>query len=130
MKNIQLMTQKAKRIKNQLNYMVAATMALGQSYVFAQSNGTNTTQSFEDVAENAQGAITTATTLAIAFFALVGLIMVANSLINLYKASKDPSHQVKPMAGGVGLIIGGTLLAVGTVVGMSRNTFIGNDNTN
>jgi hypothetical protein len=51
--------------------------------------------------------------------------MVANSLFNLYKASKDPAHQVKPMSGGIGLIVGGLLLAVGTVAGLSKNTLIG-----
>jgi len=86
---------------------------------------TKTDTTFDNVADNAAKTMNTAVGLITLFFGLVGLFMVANSLFNLYKASKDPSHQVKPMSGGIGLIIGGLLLAVGTVAGLSKNTLIG-----
>ncbi len=95
------------------------------SHAQAQLTDTiKTTDNFDTIASNASKTMNTAVGVITLFFGLVGLFMVANSLFNLYKSSKDPSHQVKPMSGGIGLIIGGLLLAVGTVAGLSRNTLV------
>jgi hypothetical protein len=70
-------------------------------------------------ANTAMNAVKTSATL---LCGVVGLIMVGNSLNNLYKASKDPSHQVKPMAGIVGLIMGGLLASVAVVVAVMQTS--------
>ncbi len=100
--------------------MIACLSAGMHTQAQAQSSG----QNFSKVAENMTTTMTTMTNLATRFCGLVGLIMVGNSLFNLYKASKDPSHQVKPASGVIGLVIGGLLLAVGTVAEISTNTFV------
>jgi hypothetical protein len=87
---------------------------------------TGGSKSANDVITNINGTMNTIVNLITLFFGLVGLMMVANSLVNLYKASKDSSHQTKPLSGGIGLVIGGLLLAVGTVAGISKNTLVGN----
>jgi sulfite exporter TauE/SafE len=74
------------------------------------------------VASRAESMMGSVTIVATALCTLVGLIMIGNSLNNLYKASKDPSHQVKPMAGIIGLIIGGFLAAIGAVLTIMSNS--------
>jgi hypothetical protein len=82
-------------------------------------------KNFNDVSANINSGLTTFKSLAIGFAAVAGTVLIANSLFNLYKASKDPSHQVKPIAGIVGLVIGGLLVAVSAVVGISSNSVVG-----
>jgi TRAP-type mannitol/chloroaromatic compound transport system permease large subunit len=92
---------------------------------FSNSALGNSTNNFDAMATKASGAIDTSVNLAVAFFGIAGLFLVGNSLLNLYKSSKDPSHQVKPMSGVIGLIIGGLLLAVGVVAASMRNSIVG-----
>ncbi|MFM2343848.1 MAG: hypothetical protein RLZZ210_456 [Pseudomonadota bacterium] len=98
--------------------MILASTANAQT---APTNATNI-QGFIGNMTSAMGSIQTAI---VALSGLVGLGLVANSLNNLYKASKDPSHQVKPMSGAIGLIIGGLLSAIATVVTLSKNSSLG-----
>ena len=91
----------------------------------AQATGPASANNIQGLAANATSAMSAVQTAFIVLCGLVGLVMVANSLNNLYKASKDPSHQVKPLSGAIGLIIGGLLTAVATVTTLSKNSSLG-----
>ena len=104
--------------------LVALDMIL-MSNAQAQATGPSAATNIQGLATNATSAMSSIQTAFTVLCGLVGLVMVANSLNNLYKASKDPSHQVKPMSGAIGLIIGGLLTAVATVTTLSKNSSLG-----
>ncbi len=95
------------------------------SKVQAQSAAPSAANNIQGLAANASNAMSSIQTAFTVLCGLAGLVMVANSLNNLYKASKDPSHQVKPMSGAIGLIIGGLLTAVAAVTTLSKNSSLG-----
>lgn len=105
-------------------YIAYSNQAFAQTQQTGQQGPVNA-QNFQQVAGNVTSSLNTFSTLATTFAAVAGLVLVANSLFNLYKASKDPSHQVKPMSGIIGLVIGGLLVAVGTVVSISKTSVVG-----
>jgi hypothetical protein len=122
-----------KLVKNLLNTSLISASAFAAAYsqcALAQENfkvggEIKKANNFNDVSANINSGLSTFKSLAIGFAAVAGTVLIATSLFNLYKASKDPSHQVKPMAGVVGLVIGGLLVAVSAVVGISSNSVVG-----
>jgi len=80
-------------------------------------------KTFSDVAENIDSTAQEGATLLISLVSIGGFVVVAISLYTLWKASKD--EREKPMSAIVGLFIGGTMAAVGTVMWIMRNTIVG-----
>lgn len=62
-------------------------------------------------------------TLIISIVTIGGFVVVAISLYQMYKASKD--EREKPVSAIVGLFIGGAMAAVGTIMWIMRNTIVG-----
>ena len=85
------------------------------------------TTKFSDVATNLDGASQTMAALLIQFVSVGGFVVVAVSLYQLYKASKD--EREKPMSAIVGLFIGGAMAAVGVIMWIMRNTVVGDGGT-
>ncbi len=77
---------------------------------------------FDAVASNLDNASQTMAALLIQFVSVGGFVVVAISLFQLYKASKD--EREKPMSAIVGLFIGGAMAAVGTIMWIMTNTVI------
>jgi RsiW-degrading membrane proteinase PrsW (M82 family) len=102
-------------------YAHAGTGGAGNS-VDLTDTGTST-KKFSDVASNLDGASKTMAGLLIQFVSVGGFVVVAVSLYQLYKASKD--EREKPMSAIVGLFIGGAMAAVGTIMWIMRNTVVG-----
>lgn len=78
---------------------------------------------FDAVANNINTASTTGAALLIQLVSVGGFVVVAVSLYQLYKASKD--EREKPLSAIVGLFIGGAMAAVGTIMWVMRNTVVG-----
>jgi hypothetical protein len=76
-----------------------------------------------DVASNINTASQQAATLLIQLVSVGGFVVVALSLYQLWKASKD--EREAPMPAIVGLFIGGAMAAVGTIMWIMRGTVIG-----
>lgn len=90
------------------------------------SNNANTqagTKDFATVVGNLDEASQSMAGLLIQFVSVGGFVVVAVSLYQLYKASKD--EREKPMSAIVGLFIGGAMAAVGTIMWIMKNTVIG-----
>ncbi len=104
--------------------VLAAELCAVNVFLASNAMAQTATTDIAGVASKATAAFSSVTTVATTLCALVGLIMIGNSLNNLYKSSKDPSHQVKPMAGIVGLIIGGLLTSVALVVTVMSNSTV------
>lgn len=102
-------------------YAHAATGGAGDSVDLTDSGTSN--KKFSDVASNLDGASKTMAGLLIQFVSVGGFVVVAVSLYQLYKASKD--EREKPMSAIVGLFIGGAMAAVGTIMWIMRNTVVG-----
>lgn len=83
------------------------------------ANGKN----LNTVAGNLDSSAQTMATLIISFVTIGGFVVVAISLYQMYKASKD--EREKPMSAIVGLFIGGAMAGVGTIMWIMRNTIIG-----
>lgn len=94
-----------------------SAMALIKEDMTADKSGG---KKFDTVAENLDGASQTMAALLIQFVSVGGFVVVAVSLFQLYKASKD--EREKPMSAVVGLFIGGAMAAVGTIMWVMRNT--------
>jgi hypothetical protein len=120
---LSLFSKKINKLRT-FSQLVALDMIM-TSNVQAQATAPTSANNIQGLAANATSAMSAVQTAFIVLCGLVGLIMVANSLNNLYKASKDPSHQVKPLSGAIGLIIGGLLTAVATVTTLSKNSSLG-----
>lgn len=80
-------------------------------------------KSFTDIANNIDDAAQTAAGLFIQLVTIGGFVVVALSLYQLYKASKDERERPTPAV--VGLFIGGAMAAVGSIMWIMRNTIIG-----
>lgn len=108
--------------------MIALSTIMVAKPAFAL-NGTDldkqgaTGKDFKTVAENIDGASRTMATVLIQLVSVGGFVVVAISLYQLYKASKD--EREKPTSAIVGLFIGGAMAAVGTIMWIMRNTVIG-----
>ncbi len=86
---------------------------------------TNTagTKKFSDVATNLDTASKAGASLIIQLVSVGGFVVVAISLYQLWKASKD--EREKPMSAIVGLFIGGAMAAVATIMWIMKNTVVG-----
>lgn len=78
---------------------------------------------FSDIAANIDDTAQTGASLLIQLVSIGGFVVVALSLFQIYKASKD--EREKPMSAIVGLFVGGLMAAVGTVMWIMKNTLIG-----
>lgn len=106
---------------------LATLLSSGQALALAGKDWTtdNTagTKKVTDVANNLDTASQSIAALLIQFVTVGGFVVVAISLYQLYKASKD--EREKPMSAVVGLFIGGAMAAVGTIMWIMKNTVIG-----
>lgn len=106
---------------------LAALLSSGQALALTGKDWTtdNTagTKKVADVAGNLDTASQSIAALLIQFVTVGGFVVVAISLYQLYKASKD--EREKPMSAVVGLFIGGAMAAVGTIMWIMKNTVIG-----
>jgi len=99
----------------------SSAMALdGKDWTKDNSAGT---KNIATVAGNLDTASQSIAGLLIQFVSVGGFVVVAISLYQLYKASKD--EREKPMSAIVGLFIGGAMAAVGTIMWIMKNTVIG-----
>ena len=80
-------------------------------------------QDFDDIASNIDGAAQSGAALIIQLVTLGGFVVVAMSLYQLYKASKD--EREKPGSAIMGLFIGGAMAAVGSIMWIMKRTVIG-----
>lgn len=76
-----------------------------------------------DVANNVGGGVDSLNSLALAIAAFAGLIITILSAYTIYKAGKE--EREKPTSAVVGIIVGGLMLAIPTIMWLSRNTIIG-----
>ncbi len=83
------------------------------------ANGKN----LNTVAGNLDSSAQTMATFILSLVTIGGFVVVAISLYQMYKASKD--EREKPMSAIVGLFIGGAMAAVGTIMWIMRNTIVG-----
>lgn len=102
------------------SFYAAPAMALDK--IDLTQNGAGNTN-FTTIAENIDDAAQTGAALLIQLVAIGGFVVVAFSLYQLYKASKD--EREKPTSAIVGLFIGGAMAAVSTIMYMMRNTIVG-----
>lgn len=70
--------------------------------------------------ESGGSLIGTGTSFTLLVLAFVGLIVTAMSIYTIYKASKE--EREKPVSAIVGVFVGGALLAIPTIMWMSRNS--------
>ena len=61
--------------------------------------------------------------MVIAIVAVLGFVIVALSLVQMHKASKD--ERESPKSAVVGLFVGGAMAAVGSIMWIMKNTIIG-----
>jgi hypothetical protein len=101
---------------------VSAATGTGPSENLTSNNEAGQ-KTFGTVAANLDSASQTMAGLLIQFVSVGGFVVVAVSLYQLYKASKD--EREKPMSAIVGLFIGGAMAAVGTIMWIMRNTVLG-----
>jgi len=78
---------------------------------------------FDDIATNIDNTVQTGASLLIQIVSVGGFVVVALSLFQIYKASKD--EREKPMSAVVGLFVGGLMAAVGSVMWIMKNTLLG-----
>jgi hypothetical protein len=102
---------------------------LVSSPVFAQITGTDLTQDTSggkkvgDVAGNLNTASQQIATLVIQIVSVGGFVVVALSLYQLWKASKDEREAPTPAI--VGLFVGGAMAGVGTIMWIMKSTVTG-----
>lgn len=80
-------------------------------------------QNFGDMADNLNDATQQGATLTIQIITVFGFVVVGISLYALWKASKE--ERESPMGAIVGLVIGGAMAGVGSVMWIMRNTVVG-----
>lgn len=111
-----------------LNIALLALMGLSASNVALavthdlrsdDSGGRN----FGAIADNLDEAAQSGAGLIIQLVTVGGFVVVAASLYQLYKASKD--ERERPMSAIVGLFIGGAMAGVGTIMWIMKNTVVG-----
>jgi len=110
----------------QLMLLIAAAMstpAMALDKIDLTENQGAGSTSFNTIAGNIDDAAQTGAALLIQLVSIGGFVVVALSLYQLYKASKDEREQ--PTSAFVGLFIGGAMAAVGTIMWMMRNTIVG-----
>jgi hypothetical protein len=105
--------------------LLTAQQSLAQSTITATdlTQDTSGGKKLGDVASNINTASQQAATLLIQLVSVGGFVVVALSLYQLWKASKD--EREAPMPAIVGLFIGGAMAAVGTIMWIMRATVIG-----
>ncbi|ANN80818.1 DUF6750 family protein [Bordetella flabilis] len=77
-----------------------------------------------NVAENGGNILDSVNSLMLAIAAFIGLIITIMSAYTIWKAAKD--EREKPTSAIVGIFIGGLMLAVPTIMWISRNSLLGN----
>jgi RsiW-degrading membrane proteinase PrsW (M82 family) len=88
---------------------------LGEDPTGGNKDLSTITTNIDDAAGNIAATIVNLVTIG-------GFVVVALSLYQLYKASKD--EREKPMSAVVGLFIGGAMAGVGTIMWIMRNTIV------
>jgi len=114
--------------KTKINLLVCSAALLASQATFAINKIDLTTdtsggKNFDNIADNIDGAAQTGAALFIQIVTIVGFVVVAGSLWQLYKASKD--EREKPTSAIVGLFIGGAMAAVGSIMWIMKNTITG-----
>lgn len=102
--------------------MFASVQAMALDPINLTENSGNN-RNFSDIAGNIDNAAQVGAALIIQLVTIGGFIVVALSLYQLYKASKD--EREKPTSAVVGLVIGGAMAGVGTIMWMMKNTITG-----
>jgi len=97
-----------------------ASFALANTDLTQDTSGGKT---ISTVATNIDNTRQIGTTVVLGIFTLVGVLMVAGSLISLHKAAKD--EREKPTSAVVGLAVGSCLTAVSVIMWLVRNSVIG-----
>lgn len=87
------------------------------------TNDTSGGQTASDVLTNLDNTAQEGATFIISLVSIGGFVVVAISLYTLWKASKE-DREAKPVGALVGLVIGGLMAGVGTVMWIMRNTVI------
>ncbi|WP_323025696.1 DUF6750 family protein [Castellaniella sp.] len=73
-----------------------------------------------DTAANAGGLVDSGISLSILIAGLIGVILTIVSLYTIWKAGKD--EREKPTSAIIGIVVGGALLAITTIMWLSRNS--------
>lgn len=113
-------------VKAKFYYLLVCLMACKSAYALDETDLTQDLsggKDLQDVGNNANKFLSWGTTLFFAGCTVVGIVIVAGSLLKMKKASEEGSRE---SAAGpiIGFIIGGILTAVGPVAWMVRSTFI------
>ena len=123
-----LLTNTIVSTKTKVNLLICSAALLASEATFALNKIDLTTdtsggKTFDDIATNVDGATQTGAALIIQIVTVVGFVVVAGSLWQLYKASKD--EREKPTSAIVGMFIGGAMAAVGSIMWIMKNTVTG-----
>lgn len=78
-------------------------------------------KTLSNTAENAGGIIDSGVSLGMAIVALIGFVLTGTSLYTIWKASKD--EREKPTSAIIGIFVGGAMLAIPTIMWLSKNSF-------
>jgi hypothetical protein len=102
-------------------YIAAKAYAINVYDVTKDQSGGKT---LSNVMDNGSNIVGQGATLVIQIVAFAGVIIVAISLVVLYKASKDNSRE-RPVSAFVGMFVGGLMAGIGTIVWIVRNSVLG-----
>jgi len=101
-------------------HAVAAQAALPRVDLTQNAAGGKT---LTTVAENTGRILESGVSLGMAIAAFIGLIVTVMSIYTIWKAAKD--EREKPISAIIGIFVGGLMLAIPTIMWISRNSLIG-----